>query len=81
MPIARPVCSTISVIEGRASRGFSLPEGGKEAAQKDADLLAAGVVPSVRAIRREIHAGTPRAQQVRDYLSVVAEGSPQENQS
>jgi hypothetical protein len=34
--------------------------------------LAAGKVPGVRRIRREMHVGQPRAQQVREYLAGLA---------
>ncbi len=53
------------------SNGHSVPEGGREAAERFAAELAAGDVPSVRAIRREI-LGTPPAQQVQSYLSALA---------
>jgi Protein of unknown function (DUF2637) len=36
--------------------------------------VAAGRVPSVRAIRSRLHAGQPRAQQVRAYLAALADG-------
>jgi hypothetical protein len=34
-----------------------------------ADQLAADRVPSVRAIRAQLHVGQPRAQRLRDYLA------------
>jgi hypothetical protein len=40
-----------------------------QAAQAFAVELAAGCVPSVRAIRARLHVGQPRAQRVRAYLS------------
>ena len=43
----------------------------ERAAQVFADDLAAGRVPSVRAIRTSLHVGQPRAQQVRSYLAVL----------
>ena len=36
--------------------------------------LAAGRVPSVRAIRSHLHVGQPRAQQVRSYLAALTNG-------
>jgi len=41
------------------------------AAQAFAVELAAGRVPSVRAIRARLHGGQPRAQQVRAYLAAL----------
>ncbi len=52
--------------------GHSAPEGGREAARVFAAGLALGDVPSVRRIRREMHVGQPRAQQVRAYLALLA---------
>ena len=43
-----------------------------QAAELFADDLAAGKVPGVRRIRRELHVGQPRAQEVREYLTVLA---------
>lgn len=40
-----------------------------QAAQTFADEVAAGCVPSVRAIRARLHVGQPRAQRVRAYLA------------
>jgi Protein of unknown function (DUF2637) len=54
------------------ANGHAAPEGGKEAAERFAAELAAGELPSVRAIRREMHLGQPRAQEVRSYLEVLA---------
>ena len=42
-----------------------------QAAQAFAVELAAGRVPSVRAIRARLHVGQPRAQQVRAYLAAL----------
>jgi hypothetical protein len=39
------------------------------AAEVFADQLAADRVPSVRAIRAQLHVGQPRAQRLRDYLA------------
>lgn len=46
---------------------------GHQAAEKFADDLARGEVPGIRRIRREMKVGQPRAQQVRDYLTALAE--------
>ena len=40
----------------------------EQAAEIFADQLAADRVPSVRAIRAQLHVGQPRAQRVREYL-------------
>lgn len=43
-----------------------------QAARAFADEVAAGCVPSVRAIRARLNVGQPRAQRVRAYLAVLA---------
>jgi hypothetical protein len=45
-----------------------------QAAQAFAGELAAGRVPSVRAIRARLHVGQPRAQRVRAYLTALTTG-------
>ena len=45
---------------------------GEQAAEIFADQLAADRVPSVRAIRAQLHVGQPRAQRLRDYLATGA---------
>ena len=42
---------------------------GEQAAEIFADQLAADRVPSVRAIRAQLHVGQPRAQRLRDHLA------------
>jgi hypothetical protein len=42
-----------------------------QAAQAFAVELAAGCVPSVRAIRARLHVGQPRAQRARAYLAAL----------
>jgi hypothetical protein len=44
----------------------------EQAAELFADDLAADRVPSVRAIRAQLHVGQPRAQRLRDYLAAGA---------
>ena len=44
----------------------------EQAAEIFADHLAADRVPSVRAIRAQLHVGQPRAQRLRDYLATGA---------
>jgi len=53
------------------ANGHAAPEGAPEAAELFAFGLSRGELPSVRAIRREMHLGQPRAQQIRDYLAVL----------
>ncbi|HEY2552439.1 MAG TPA: hypothetical protein VGI64_17870 [Streptosporangiaceae bacterium] len=53
------------------TNGHSAPEGGKEAAALFAGELSRGELPSVRAVRREMHLGQPRAQEVRAYLETL----------
>jgi hypothetical protein len=61
------------------TNGHAAPEGGREAAERFAAELAAGAVPSVRAVRREMHLGQPKAQEVRAYLAALAaSGAPVE---
>ena len=45
---------------------------GEQAAELFADQLAADRVPSIRAIRAQLHVGQPRAQRLRDYLAAGA---------
>jgi hypothetical protein len=45
---------------------------GEQAAEIFASQLAADRVPSIRAIRAQLHVGQPRAQRLRDYLAVGA---------
>jgi hypothetical protein len=52
--------------------GSAAPEGGQEAARLYAAELARGEVPSIRRVRREMHVGQPRAQEVRAYLAALA---------
>jgi hypothetical protein len=47
-----------------------------QAAQAFAVELAAGRVPSVRAIRARLHVGQPRAQRVRVYLAALSGAQP-----
>jgi hypothetical protein len=44
----------------------------EQAAEVFAGQLAADRVPSVRAIRAQLHVGQPRAQRLRDYLAARA---------
>jgi hypothetical protein len=45
---------------------------GEQAAEVFAGQLAADRVPSIRAIRAQLHVGQPRAQRLRDYLAAGA---------
>jgi hypothetical protein len=54
------------------ANGHAVPEGGKQAAERFAADLAAGDVPSLRQVQREMHLGQPRAREVRSYLDVLA---------
>jgi hypothetical protein len=68
----------------RGSRG--VPDGAPDKAEAQdplqqrtaevfADQLAADRLPSVRAIRAQLHVGQPRAQRLRDYLAAAARGA------
>jgi hypothetical protein len=50
----------------------------KQAAEMFAEQLKANRVPSIRAIRAQLHVGQPRAQRLRGYLSAGAEKPGQE---
>ena len=52
--------------------GHAAPEGAPDAARLYAAELAAGELPSVRRIRREMHVGQDRAQSVQAYLAALA---------
>jgi hypothetical protein len=54
-----------------SGNGYSAPEGGREAAERYAAGLSRGELPSVRQVRREMHLGQPRAQEVRAYLETL----------
>ena len=54
------------------ANGHSAPEGGREAAELFAADLSRGELPSVRRVRREMHVGQPKAQEVRAYLETLA---------
>jgi hypothetical protein len=45
-----------------------------QAAEEFGDDVAAGRMPSIRAIRARLHVGQPRAQLVRAYLATLAAG-------
>jgi hypothetical protein len=67
--------------DGRVPGAGHVPEGVSEAdplrvraAEVFAAEVAAGHVPSIRAIRSRLRVGQPRAQQVRAYLDALADG-------
>jgi hypothetical protein len=49
---------------------------GHAAAEVFSDDLAAGKVPGIRRIRKELSVGQPRAQRVREYLAALAGSGP-----
>jgi hypothetical protein len=53
-------------VPGKAEAADPLQD---QAAGVFADQLAAERIPSVRAIRAQLHVGQPRAQRLRDYLA------------
>jgi Protein of unknown function (DUF2637) len=53
------------------ANGHAAPESAPEAARLFAAELARGELPSVRRVRREMHLGQPRAQEVRAYLAAL----------
>jgi hypothetical protein len=67
------------VVQSSQVQADGMPEGGhdadplqEQAAELFADQLAADRVPSIRAIRAQLHVGQPRAQRLRDYLAAGA---------
>jgi hypothetical protein len=48
---------------------------GYAAAQRYAAELARGEIPGIRRIRRDLHVGQPRAQQVREYLAALTDST------
>jgi hypothetical protein len=60
-------------VPGGVSGSADIPDPlGEQAAEMFAGQLAADRVPSVRAIRAQLHVGQPRAQRLRDYLAARA---------
>jgi len=67
------------VPEAAAATDIAIPEPpaalnghGHQAAELFAEDLARGEVPGIRRIRKQMHVGQPRAQQVREYLARLA---------
>jgi hypothetical protein len=67
--------------DDRVSEGEHVPEAVSgadplrvQAAEVFAADVAAGRLPSIRAIRSRLHVGQPRAQQVRAYLAALGDG-------
>jgi Protein of unknown function (DUF2637) len=64
--------SDVSPETGQAAAG--MPEADplqEQAAELFAEQLAADRIPSIRAIRAQLHVGQPRAQRLRDYLAAA----------
>ena len=57
-------------VSGGFDRGHDADPLEEQAAEVFADQLAENQVPSIRAIRAQLHVGQPRAQRLREYLSV-----------
>ena len=66
--------SSQAVTGGMPSSADVLDPLGEQAAEVFAGQLAADRVPSVRAIRAQLHVGQPRAQRLRDYLAAGPPG-------
>jgi hypothetical protein len=69
------------VIRSAQAASEGTPSGGgladplqEQASEVFAGKLAADRVPSIRAIRAQLHVGQPRAQRLRDHLAVGAKG-------
>ena len=65
-------------VEDRSDTGHDADPLREQAAQAFAEQLAADRIPSVRAIRAQLHVGQPRAQRLRDSL-VAGAGRHDEN--
>lgn len=59
-------------VDGTPATGHDMDPLQEQAAELFAGQLAADRVPSVRAIRAELHVGQTRAQRLRDYLAAGA---------
>ena len=70
-PAARPRNASRSAPVNRSRRARK-PVTADDAELHFASELAAGQVPSARRIRRELHLGQPRAQEIRDHLAALA---------
>lgn len=68
--------SQVSVV-GKSDRGHDADPLREQAAEVFAEQLAADWVPSIRAIRAQLHGRQPRAQRLREYLAAGA-GKPGE---
>jgi hypothetical protein len=64
--------SSQAVQDGAPDRAEAQDPLQQRAAEVFADQLAVDRVPSVRAIRAQLHVGQPRAQRLRDYLAAGA---------
>lgn len=73
--VLKRVVAASAPAPGVLVNGHAAPEGAREAAEHFAAGLARGELPSVRALRREMHWGQPRAQEVRAYLAALAPGN------
>ena len=67
-----PVPASHPALPAALGNGHAAPEGASEAAERYAAELARGQLPSVRRMRREMHLGQPRAQEVHAYLAALA---------
>jgi hypothetical protein len=69
-----PVPADVTAVAGLSGRPPDADPLQVQAAQLFADDLAAGRVPSVRAIRTRLHVGQPRAQRAQAYLASLTAG-------
>ena len=64
----------VPVVSGDVSGGVPVPDQLRvQAARTFADDLAAGRIPSIRAIRSSMHVGQHRAQQIRGHLAALSQ--------
>jgi hypothetical protein len=71
MHVSSPPSGLDTPAPAALANGHAAPEGGSEAAERFAAELARGEIPSVRRVRREMHLGQPKAQEVRSYLAAL----------
>ncbi|MGH3291464.1 MAG: DUF2637 domain-containing protein [Trebonia sp.] len=64
--------SSQAVLDGTPESGSAADPLQEQAADVFAEQLAADRIPSIRAIRSQLHVGQPRAQRLRDYLAAGA---------
>ncbi len=76
-PVPSPAGQRTRTRQKSGTHGKTVSVSDVEAESEFLDELAAGTVPSIREIRRRLHAGQPRAQEIQIRLRRLAGGMPQ----